>query len=81
MAMLCFRRAGDKYRESWAKAASLRITAESMLSSNSGTAYDILNKAAEIYGSIGRFESAAQCFIESKEYEKAGLDLSIYLAY
>jgi tetratricopeptide (TPR) repeat protein len=76
MAMMCFNRAGDKHRESWAKAASLRRSAKFMLDSNSKTAYDLINKAADIYTSIGRFNSAAQCFIESKQYEKAG---QIYL--
>ncbi|KAA8532355.1 hypothetical protein F0562_032389 [Nyssa sinensis] len=72
MAMMCFTRAGDKYRENWANAASLRTAAEHFRGSNPEMAHEVLSKAAELFNSIGRDESAAQCFLELKEYEKAG---------
>ncbi|KAF8398785.1 hypothetical protein HHK36_014643 [Tetracentron sinense] len=76
MATMCFERAGDTYREKWAKAAGLRAAADRMRGSNSEMSRIVLMEAAEIYETIGRAESAATCFIELKEFQRAGM---IYL--
>ncbi|KAI3867923.1 hypothetical protein MKW92_035569 [Papaver armeniacum] len=68
MATMCFERAGDPYKEKWAKAAASR-----MGGSNSELARVPLTEAAEIFETIGKFEIAAKCFIQLKEFERAGL--------
>ncbi|KAI3840236.1 hypothetical protein MKW92_032638 [Papaver armeniacum] len=73
MAMMCFERAGDPYKEKWAKAAGLRAAANRMGGSNSELARVHLTEAAEIFETIGKFEIAAKCFIQLKEFERAGL--------
>ncbi|KAK6921421.1 DNA2/NAM7 helicase, helicase domain, partial [Dillenia turbinata] len=72
MAKLCFERAEDTAREKWAHAAGLQKAAIHILGSNPRAAYIDLKKAGEIFYSIGRDDSAAICFIEAKEYERAG---------
>ncbi|RZC80438.1 hypothetical protein C5167_043016 [Papaver somniferum] len=74
MATLCFERAGDSYKEKWDKAAGLRAAANRMGGSNSELARVPLTEAAEIFETIGKFEIAAKCFIQLKEFERAGLD-------
>ncbi|KAF8398740.1 hypothetical protein HHK36_014598 [Tetracentron sinense] len=76
MATMCFERAGDTYREKWAKAAGLRAAADRMRGSNSEMSRIVLMEAAEIYETIGRAELAASCFIELEEFQRAGM---IYL--
>ncbi|KAI3942687.1 hypothetical protein MKW92_020095 [Papaver armeniacum] len=61
-------------REKWAKAAGLRAAANRMGGSNSEPARVPLTEAAEIFETIGKFEIAANCFIQLKEFERAGLD-------
>ncbi|XP_026449123.1 TPR and ankyrin repeat-containing protein 1-like [Papaver somniferum] len=73
MAMMCFERAGDPYKEKWAKAAGLRAAAIRVGGSSSELARVHLTEAAEIFETIGKFEIAAKCFIQLKEYERAGL--------
>ncbi|RZC59985.1 hypothetical protein C5167_021743 [Papaver somniferum] len=73
MATLCFERAGDSYKEKWAKAAGLRAAANRMDGSNSELARVSLTEAAEIFETIGKFEIAAKCFIQLKKYKRAGL--------
>ncbi|KAL5700835.1 hypothetical protein ACHQM5_026239 [Ranunculus cassubicifolius] len=73
MATLCFERAGDSYREKWARAAGLRTTADRLQGSNFERARAALIQAAEIYESINKADSAAKCFIELKEFQKAGM--------
>ncbi|XP_058090438.1 uncharacterized protein LOC131236920 [Magnolia sinica] len=76
MAAMCFERAGDEFREKWAKAAAHRANAELILSTNFEMARTPLTQAAEIYESIGKAEAAANCFVTLMEYERAGM---IYL--
>ncbi|RZC49987.1 hypothetical protein C5167_018418 [Papaver somniferum] len=73
MAMMCFERAGDPYKEKWTKAAGLRAAANRMGGSISELARVHLTDAAEIFETIGKFEIAAKCFIQLKEFERAGL--------
>ncbi|XP_058090435.1 uncharacterized protein LOC131236918 [Magnolia sinica] len=73
MATMCFERAGDEFREKWAKAAGHYAHAERILSTNFEEARTALTQAAEIYESIGKAETAAKCFITLKEYERAGM--------
>ncbi|XP_073112833.1 uncharacterized protein [Elaeis guineensis] len=73
MATMCFERAGDDYREKWAKAAGLRAHADRIISLNFEMGQTALKKAAEIYESIGKAEIAASCFITLKDFKTAGL--------
>ncbi|KAI3972839.1 hypothetical protein MKX01_019497 [Papaver californicum] len=72
MATMCFERAGDLKREKWAKASGLRAAADRLQGSNSELARIALMEAAEIYESISKNELAAECFIELKEFKRAG---------
>ncbi|KAI3870778.1 hypothetical protein MKX03_006762 [Papaver bracteatum] len=72
MATMCFERAGDLKREKWAKASGLRAAADRLQGSNSELARVALMEAAEIYESISKNELAAECFIELKEFKRAG---------
>ncbi|KAH7839999.1 hypothetical protein Vadar_011160 [Vaccinium darrowii] len=72
MATMCFERAKDTLWEKRAKAASHRTAADRMRGSNPEGASNALRQAADIYDSIGDAESAAQCFCELGEYERAG---------
>ncbi|CAH9094296.1 unnamed protein product [Cuscuta epithymum] len=76
MAIMCFERAGERNLEKQAKASILRETADRMRDSNPNASISNLREAAEIFESIGRFKSAAECFCDLKEYERAG---TIYL--
>ncbi|KAJ8527747.1 hypothetical protein K7X08_015198 [Anisodus acutangulus] len=76
MAIMCFEKAGERNWEKRAKAAGFRAAAERICDSNPNEACSYLREAAEIFYSIGRFESAAECFYGSREYERAG---QIYL--
>ncbi|RAL49278.1 hypothetical protein DM860_017558 [Cuscuta australis] len=72
MAIMCFERAGERALEKQAKASSIRETAYRMQDSNPKASNFNLREAAEIFESIGRFKSAAECFCDLKEYEHAG---------
>ncbi|RZC67926.1 hypothetical protein C5167_011627 [Papaver somniferum] len=76
MATMCFERAGDSFLEKLAKASGLRAAGIHMLGSNNELARVALVEAAEIYESIGKADFAAKCFMELKDYKRAGL---IYL--
>ncbi|KAK9117954.1 hypothetical protein Scep_016047 [Stephania cephalantha] len=76
LAIMCFERAKDLYREKWARAAALRASADRIRDSNSELARINLVEAAEIYETIGKNELAANCLIELREFEAAG---KIYL--
>nr|XP_011457622.1 PREDICTED: uncharacterized protein LOC105349501 [Fragaria vesca subsp. vesca] len=71
MATLCFERAGDTYWEQRSKAAGLKAIADRMRMSNPGEANSILKEAAEIFDAIGKADSAARCFSDLGEYERA----------
>ncbi|XP_058731228.1 uncharacterized protein LOC131603010 [Vicia villosa] len=72
MATMCFERAGDSYWEKKSKAAGLRATANRLHGLNPKDANAVLREAAEIFESIGMTESAAQCFSDLGDYERAG---------
>ncbi|KAI8537794.1 hypothetical protein RHMOL_Rhmol09G0052000 [Rhododendron molle] len=72
MATMCFERAKDTLWERRAKAACHRTAADHMRGSNPEGASNALRQAADIYESIGDAESAAQCFCELGEFERAG---------
>ncbi|KAA8529934.1 hypothetical protein F0562_034462 [Nyssa sinensis] len=72
MATMCFERAGDTMWEKRAKACGLKAAADHMRVSNPEMASTVLRQAAEIFDSIGRAESAAECFCDLGEYERAG---------
>ncbi|MCL7031823.1 hypothetical protein MKW94_010131 [Papaver nudicaule] len=73
MASVCFERAGDSFKEKWAKAAGLRAAANRVGGSNSELARVYLTEAADLFETIGKFEIAAKCFVQLKEFERAGL--------
>ncbi|EEF38947.1 conserved hypothetical protein [Ricinus communis] len=75
-ARFCFERAGESYWEKWAVAAGHRCTADNLRVSDPIIARVHLTQGAHMFESIGKNESAVQCFFELKEYEKAGI---IYL--
>lgn len=76
--MMCFERAGDTFRAKMAE-ASLYQAAAHRSDPNSEMARKYIKKAAEIFDSIGKAESAARLFIEIEEYERAGIVL--YLTF
>ncbi|XP_020222260.1 uncharacterized protein LOC109804810 [Cajanus cajan] len=72
MATMCFERAGDSYWERKSKAAGLRENANRLRDLNSEDANAMLREAAEIFEGIGMAESAAQCFSDLGDFERAG---------
>ncbi|KAI3470132.1 hypothetical protein Pfo_026795 [Paulownia fortunei] len=72
MATMCFEKAGEETWEKRAKASGLRAAADCLRGSNSEEARIMLREAAEIFDSIDRAESAAECFCDLGEYERAG---------
>lgn len=73
MATMCFERAGDEYREKWAKAAGLCATADRVISVNFEMGQMALKSASEIYEAIGKAELSASCFIKLNDFKTAGL--------
>ncbi|KAK9932148.1 hypothetical protein M0R45_019396 [Rubus argutus] len=73
MATMCFERAGDTYWEQRSKAAGLKAIADRMRVSNPEVANSILREAAEIFDAIGKADSAARCFSDLGEYERADI--------
>ncbi|XP_016652647.1 PREDICTED: uncharacterized protein LOC103343754 [Prunus mume] len=71
MATMCFERGGDTYWERRSKAAGLKAIADRMRTSNLEEANSILREAAEIFDAIGKADSAARCFSDLGEYERA----------
>ncbi|GKC22283.1 UvrD-like helicase, ATP-binding domain, P-loop containing nucleoside triphosphate hydrolase, partial [Tanacetum coccineum] len=72
LATLCFERAGDTMWEKLAKASGLRTSADQMRGKNPEAFKGYLREAAEIFESIGKPESAATCYCDLGEYERAG---------
>ncbi|KAI5351783.1 hypothetical protein L3X38_004674 [Prunus dulcis] len=71
MATMCFERAGDTYWEKRSKATGLKAIADHMRTSNPEEANSILREAAEIFDAIGKADSAAICFSDLGDYERA----------
>nr|GEW37032.1 UvrD-like helicase, ATP-binding domain, P-loop containing nucleoside triphosphate hydrolase [Tanacetum cinerariifolium] len=76
MATMCFERAGDTMWEKLAKASGLRASAEQMRGTNQEAFQSYVREAAGMFESIGKLESAASCYCDLAEYERAG---KIYL--
>ncbi|KAI3950451.1 hypothetical protein MKW92_027170 [Papaver armeniacum] len=76
MATIFFERVGDSFLEKLARASGLRAAGVHMLGSNTELARAALVEAAEIYESIGKADFAAKCFMELKDFKRAGM---IYL--
>lgn len=55
--------------------------ADSMQSSKPEEANSLLREAAEIFESIGKSDSAARCFVDLGEYERAGTDFPWTISY
>ncbi|XP_042981759.1 uncharacterized protein LOC122311308 isoform X6 [Carya illinoinensis] len=72
IATMCFGRAGDTYWERRSKAVGLRATADRMRHLNPKATNGLLREAADIFEAIGKGDSAACCFCELGEYERAG---------
>lgn len=72
MATLCFERAEDGYWERRSKASGLRAFAEHIHNANPVEANAILREAAVMFETIGKADSAAQCFFDIGEFERAG---------
>jgi hypothetical protein len=70
---MCFEKAGDAYKEKWARAAGLLATADRVISTNLEMGQASLQKASEIYESIGMHEKAATCYIKLGDYKRAGV--------
>ncbi|KAE8792315.1 Lupus brain antigen 1-like protein [Hordeum vulgare] len=73
MATMCFEKAGDVYREKWARASGLLATADHVISTNLELGKASLQTASEIYESTGMHEKAATCYIKLADYKKAGM--------
>ncbi|KAI9169144.1 hypothetical protein LWI28_007641 [Acer negundo] len=72
MATMCFEKAGDTYWERMSKAASLKADADRVHNSNPEKANIFLREAAEIFEAIGKADTAARCFSDLGDYERAG---------
>lgn len=75
MAQLCFEKACETYWERRSKAAGLKARADRMRLSNPQVANSSLREAAEIFEDIGNADSAARCYSDLGEYERAGMTL------
>lgn len=74
---MCFERAGDRHWETYAKAAGLKASADRTFDLNPEEASSILRQAAVLFESINVYQKAADCFYELKEYDRAGMPLSL----
>ncbi|XP_031287022.1 uncharacterized protein LOC116145713 isoform X2 [Pistacia vera] len=72
MATLCFERANDTYWQGRSKATGLKAAADHTPNLIPEQANMILREAAVIFEGIGDLDSAARCFSDLKEYERAG---------
>nr|GEW00454.1 UvrD-like helicase, ATP-binding domain, P-loop containing nucleoside triphosphate hydrolase [Tanacetum cinerariifolium] len=71
MAMLCFERAGDETWLKLAKACGLRASADQIRRTHSESYFGYLREAADLFESIGKLDSAASCYYDLREYERA----------
>ena len=72
MATMCFERAGDSYWERKSKAAGLKSNANRLRDLNPEDAMATLREAAAIFEGIGMNDSAAECFFDLGDFERAG---------
>ena len=75
---MCFERAGDKHWETFAKAAGMESSAAR--AQNHEEAFKILRQAGELFESINEHKRAADCYYESKNYDKAGMPFAMCLS-
>ncbi|KAJ8506154.1 hypothetical protein OPV22_007040 [Ensete ventricosum] len=73
LAAVCFDKAGDEYNVKWSKAAGLVEYADQVISTNADMGESALKRAAEIYESIDKPESAATCYIKLNDFKQAGM--------
>lgn len=78
---MCFEKAGEETWEKRAKASGLRAAADSLRGSNEKEARVMLREAAEIFNSIDRSDTAAECYCDLGEYERAGIYDVSFLVY
>ncbi|KAI4357248.1 hypothetical protein L6164_001209 [Bauhinia variegata] len=71
-ATMCFGRAGDTYWENKAKAAGLKATANRLRDLDPENSRKIIREAAVIFEKIRMNDSAAQCYSDLGDYERAG---------
>ncbi|KAJ4710301.1 UvrD-like Helicase, ATP-binding domain, P-loop containing nucleoside triphosphate hydrolase [Melia azedarach] len=71
MATMCFERARDTYWEGMSKATGIKAAANSIRSSNHEEASIMVREASKIFEAIGKADSAARCFYDLGEYERA----------
>uniref|UniRef100_A0A3B6CCA9 UvrD-like helicase ATP-binding domain-containing protein n=2 Tax=Triticum aestivum TaxID=4565 RepID=A0A3B6CCA9_WHEAT len=71
MATMCFEKAGDAYKEKWARAAGLVAIAERATSSKLENGKAPMQTASEIFESIGMHEKAAMCYMKLGDHKKA----------
>ncbi|KAH9698658.1 UvrD-like helicase ATP-binding domain-containing protein [Citrus sinensis] len=74
MATICFEKAKDTYWEGRSKASGLKAAADRISHSNLLEANVFLREAAKIFEAIGKADSAAKCFCDLGEYERAVLE-------
>ena len=70
---MCFERAGDTTWELRCKAFGHKASADRLRGLNPEKAATLRREAAQIFESISKFDSAAECFCDLGEYEKAGM--------
>nr|GEY47095.1 UvrD-like helicase, ATP-binding domain, P-loop containing nucleoside triphosphate hydrolase [Tanacetum cinerariifolium] len=71
MAALCFEKDGDTNWEKLAEACGLRASADQIRGTDPESYFGYLRKAAGVFESIGKLESAASCYCDLEEYERA----------
>ncbi|GLJ34015.1 hypothetical protein SUGI_0684140 [Cryptomeria japonica] len=72
MAVICFEKSGDVNMAKWAEAARLREDGQRNFKTHKEIAKHLLTVAANMFLSIEKPESAANCFIIMGEYKEAG---------
>ncbi|KAM6546583.1 hypothetical protein CsatB_027319 [Cannabis sativa] len=72
MASICFEKSFDIYWERKSKASGLKAMANRICSSKSQEANSLLREAAKIFIALDETDSAARCFYDLGEYERAG---------
>lgn len=79
MATFCFERAKDFYWVERCKATALKADADRIRSLNPVEANIKLRQAAIKFEAINNADSAAKCFYELGEYERAGMNLILII--
>ncbi|GKA40041.1 UvrD-like helicase, ATP-binding domain, P-loop containing nucleoside triphosphate hydrolase, partial [Tanacetum coccineum] len=72
MATLCFERAGDEMWLKLAKVCGLRASSDQIRETHSESYFGYLRETTDLFESIGKLDSAASCYCDSREYERAG---------